>query len=174
MLDSCDFHAPGLLPGGLPRRFTTVIHFCGRPRRLPWPAARRSRIRIASASWSRSARSSATIFWISMLPGSPILSQHGPRLPSPIQIPLHGRPTAKLSSYSFPTLMPMELVTADSDRKLRNAYIQLTGTDPGGDCSDSYLQNCSQVRDKQIRRASQGRADLWKRLLHPLWRGAGE
>jgi hypothetical protein len=59
-------------PGGLPRRFTAVIHFGGRPRRLPRPTANRSRVMIASASWSRSVRSSASIFSISILSGSPI------------------------------------------------------------------------------------------------------
>jgi hypothetical protein len=89
-----------------------------------------------------------------MLPGSPILSQDKRRLP------VSGRPwfsyhslhdqRAKLSGYSFPTLMPMELVTATPNRRLRNAFIQLTGTDPGGDCSDSYPQNYSQIRGKPI------------------------
>jgi hypothetical protein len=27
----------------------------------------------------------------------------------------------------------------ESDRRMRNAFIQLTGTDPGGDCRHSYL-----------------------------------
>jgi hypothetical protein len=85
-------------------------------------------------------------------------------------------PAAKLSSYPFTTLMPMELVTATPIRRLRNAFIQLAGTHPGGDCRDSNPENYSQVRTKQIRHRSQGRADslLWKRLLHPLWRAACE
>jgi hypothetical protein len=56
-----------------------------------------------------------------------------------------------LSNYSFPTLMPMELVTAIRIGKLRNAFIQLTGTDPSGDCRASHPENYSQVRGKQIR-----------------------
>ena len=39
----------------------TVIHFGGRPRRLPWLDAMRSSTSIASAIWSRSARSSASM-----------------------------------------------------------------------------------------------------------------
>ena len=37
-----------LLPGGLPLRFTAVIHFGGRPRRLPRPTASLSKVKIAS------------------------------------------------------------------------------------------------------------------------------
>jgi hypothetical protein len=59
-----------LLPGGLPRRFTAVIHSGGRPRRLPRPAASRCKTRIASSSWSRSARNSASIFPMSIVKAS--------------------------------------------------------------------------------------------------------
>jgi len=58
-----------LLPGGRPRRFTSAIHFGGRPRRLPRPAARRSKVMIASTSWSRSTLRSASIFAMSMVAG---------------------------------------------------------------------------------------------------------
>jgi hypothetical protein len=68
------FHAPFglvsfglfLLPGGLQRRFTAVIHLGGRPRRLPRPAKRRSRVTIASTTWSRCARSSKSILLMSI------------------------------------------------------------------------------------------------------------
>jgi hypothetical protein len=58
-----------LLPGGLPRRFTSVIQAGGRPRRLPRPAARRSSVMIACSRFSRSARSSASILVMSILAG---------------------------------------------------------------------------------------------------------
>jgi len=51
-----------LLPGGRPLLFTSVIQAGGRPRRLPRPRARRSRLIIASSSCSRSCRSSTSIF----------------------------------------------------------------------------------------------------------------
>jgi len=68
-----------LLPGGLPRRFTTVIQAGGRPRRLSRPAARRCNVRIASSSWSRSVRSSASILLMSILVGYRV---HTCRIPS--------------------------------------------------------------------------------------------
>src|SRR5580698_2063349 len=37
-----------LLPFGLPRRFTSVSHFGGLPRRFPWPMVRRSNTTMAS------------------------------------------------------------------------------------------------------------------------------
>jgi hypothetical protein len=55
-----------LLPGGRPRRVMLVIQAGGRPRRLPRPRASRSSVIIASSMRSRSSRSSANIFTISI------------------------------------------------------------------------------------------------------------
>jgi hypothetical protein len=64
--------------------------------------------------------------------------------------------------------MAMKLVTT-TDRRMRNAFTQFAGTDPGGDCRNSYLQDCSQIWGKQSRNDL-----LWKRFLHPLWDAVGE
>jgi hypothetical protein len=74
--------APGtlfLLPTGRPRRlaagaadFALAIHAGGRPRRFAPPAARRSRLKIASPSWTCSCLNSLMILCISKrkpLPG---------------------------------------------------------------------------------------------------------
>jgi len=69
-----------LLPGGRPRRFgppvfKTVIHAGGLPlRRWPEVAARRSRLRMAISSCSRSPRSSAIIVATSITKSYPIRS----------------------------------------------------------------------------------------------------
>src|ERR1700678_3026997 len=60
-----------LLPFGLPRRFTSVSHFGGLPRRFPCPIVRRSNTTIASEIWSRSIRRSASILLISIFPAYP-------------------------------------------------------------------------------------------------------
>jgi len=52
-----------LLPGGRPRRFVAIVESQagGRPRRRPWLWARRSMVKIACSSCSRSCRNSARI-----------------------------------------------------------------------------------------------------------------
>src|ERR1035438_392499 len=55
-----------LLPGGLPLRFTSVIHFGGLPRRLPRPRARRSKTMMPSSICCRSLRSSSSILLMSI------------------------------------------------------------------------------------------------------------
>ncbi len=55
-----------LLPFGRPRRFTSVSHFGGRPRRFPCPIVRRSRTAMASVICSRSFRRSTSILFMSI------------------------------------------------------------------------------------------------------------
>ena len=55
-----------LLPGGRPRLLIRDIQAGGRPRRRPRPAAKRSSVMIASSICSRSTRSSANIFVMSI------------------------------------------------------------------------------------------------------------
>lgn len=57
-----------LLPGGRPRLLTALIQAGGRPRRLPRPRARRSRLMMASSICSRSCRSSTSILDTSIYP----------------------------------------------------------------------------------------------------------
>lgn len=66
-----------LLPGGLPLRLIADIHAGGRPRRLPRPAARRSRTIMACSRFSRSALSSASILMIFMWEGQTNLESVG-------------------------------------------------------------------------------------------------
>jgi hypothetical protein len=62
--------ADSLVPSGRPRRFGSLEarHLGGRPRRLAPPCASRSSVRIACSTSSRSARSSASIFKMSIRP----------------------------------------------------------------------------------------------------------
>ena len=79
-----------LLPFGLPRRFTSVSHLGGLPRRFPCPIVRRSNTTIASEICSRSVRRSASILLMSIFPAylergvavtNAFLCRYDPRLP---------------------------------------------------------------------------------------------
>src|SRR5580698_3368110 len=71
-----DFGLLFLLPCGRPRRLAVIsaIQDGGRPRLLPRPLARRSRLRIASSICSRSCRNSTRILATSILYLSPRLA----------------------------------------------------------------------------------------------------
>ena len=69
--DLASFFGRFLLPGGRPRLLILDIQAGGRPRRLPRPRARRSKVIIASSIDSRSTRNSANILLMSIRSVSP-------------------------------------------------------------------------------------------------------
>ena len=98
-----------MLPRGLPLRFTRVIQAGGLPRRFPRPAARRSSTTIASATCSRSARSSSSILLMSMSGvyysdesnNVPMVAAHGPKYYFQFGCPTNRNHPLRFCSYCY-------------------------------------------------------------------------